>query len=144
MKSRVRFTLALTVAAVLGGALLYFSIGGALQTYVSPSQLLKAPDGQTYRLDAIVSQQPLTNPQDQAYSAGGLRFWVQDKENANIRVRVLYTGEVPDAFKATREVVMTGTRRGDTFVANPGSMITKCPSKFQNQPDPPAPAAKKS
>lgn len=144
MKSRVRFTLALTVAAVLGGALLYFSIGGALQTYVSPGQLLKSPVGQTYRLDAIVSQQPLVNPQDQAYTAQGLRFWVQDKENAKVRVLVVYSGAVPDAFKATREVVMTGTRRGTTFVANPGTMITKCPSKFQNQPDPPAPAAKKS
>lgn len=144
MKSRVRFTVALTVAVILGGVLLFFSIGGAMQTYVSPSQLLKSPDGQTYRLDAIVSNQPLVNPQDQASSAGGLRFWVQDKESASTRVQVLYTGEVPDAFKATREVVVVGTRRGDVFVAQPGSMITKCPSKFQNQPDPPAPAAKKS
>ena len=30
---------------------------------------------------------------------------------------VVYTGAVPDAFKATREVVMTGTRQGDVFVA---------------------------
>ena len=144
MKSRVRFTVALTVAAVLGGVLLFFSIGGAMQTYVSPAQLLKSPDGQTYRLDAIVSQQPLVNPQDQASSPGGLRFWVQDKQNAKSRVLVLYAGAVPDAFEATREVVVVGTRRGNTFVAQPGSMITKCPSKFQNQPDPPAPAAKKS
>jgi cytochrome c-type biogenesis protein CcmE len=144
MKSRLRFTIALTVAAVLGGALLYFSIGGALETYVSPGGLLKSPPGQTYKLDAIVSQQPLRDPQDAAYSAAGLRFWVQDKENAKIRVLVVYTGAVPDAFKATREVVMQGKREGQTFVADPGTMITKCPSKFQNQPDPPAPATKKS
>ena len=72
------------------------------------------------------------NPQDQAYTAQGLRFWVQDKENAKVRVLVVYSGAVPDAFKATREVVMTGTRRGTTFVANPGTMITKCPSKYQS------------
>ena len=134
--------MALTVAAVLGGALLYFSIGGALQTYVSPTELLKEPAGQVYRLDAIVSNQALPNPQDQAYSQQGLRFWVQDKQNAAARVEVVYTGAVPDAFKATREVVMTGTRQGSVFVAQRNSMITKCPSKFVNQPDPPAPAKK--
>jgi cytochrome c-type biogenesis protein CcmE len=142
MKSRLRFTLALTVAAVLGGALLYFSIGGALQTYVSPAQLLSSTPGQVYRLDAIVSQQPVVNPQDQADSPRGLRFWVQDKQNAAARVLVIYTGLVPDAFKATREVVVTGTRSGNTFVAQRNSMITKCPSKFVNKPDPPAPAKK--
>jgi cytochrome c-type biogenesis protein CcmE len=134
--------MALTVAAVLGGALLYFSIGGALQTYVSPAQLLSSTPGQVYRLDAIVSQQPVVNPQDQADSPRGLRFWVQDKQNAAARVLVIYTGLVPDAFKATREVVVTGTRSGNTFVAQRNSMITKCPSKFVNQPDPPAPAKK--
>jgi cytochrome c-type biogenesis protein CcmE len=142
MRSRLRFTLALTVAAVLGGALLYFSIGGALQTYVSPAQLLSSTPGQVYRLDGIVSQQPVVNPQDQADSPQGLRFWVQDKQNASARVLVIYTGLVPDAFKATREVVVTGTRSGNTFVAQRNSMITKCPSKFVNQPDPPAPAKK--
>jgi len=134
--------MALTVAAVLGGALLYFSIGGALQTYVSPAQLLSSTPGQVYRLDAIVSQQPVVNPQDQADSPRGLRFWVQDKQNASARVLVIYTGLVPDAFKATREVVVTGTRSGNTFIAQRNSMITKCPSKFVNQPDPPAPAKK--
>jgi cytochrome c-type biogenesis protein CcmE len=142
MKSRLRFTLALTVAAVLGGGLVYFSIGGALQTYVSPAQLLSSRPGQVYRLDAIVAQQPLVNAQDQAFSQRGLRFWVQDKQNAAVRVQVVYTGAVPDAFKATREVVVTGTRSGNTFVAQRNSMITKCPSKFVNQPDPPAPAKK--
>ena len=144
MRSRLRFTLALTVAAVLGGALLYFSIGGALQTYVSPAQLLTEPTGQVYRLDAIVSKQPLANAQDQAYGQQGLRFWVQDKQNPAARVMVVYTGAVPDAFKATREVVMTGTRQGDVFVAQRNSMITKCPSKFASTPDPPAPTATKS
>lgn len=142
MRSRLRFTVALTVAAVLGGMLLYFSIGGAMQTYVSPAQLLTSPPGQVYRLDAIVSPQALANPQDQADSPGGLRFWVQDKQNTSVRVAVTYTGAIPDAFKAGREVVLTGTRSGTTFVAQRNSMITKCPSKFVNKPDPPAPAAK--
>ena len=106
MKSRLRFTMALTVAAVLGGALLYFSIGGALQTYVSPAELFNESGRARSTASTRSSrQQALPNPQDQAYSPQGLRFWVQDKENAAVRVMVVYTGAVPDAFKATREVV---------------------------------------
>ncbi len=144
IKARVRFVVALTVAGVLGGMLLYFSIGGALQTYVSPAELLKSPSGQVYRLDAIVSQEPLSNPQGQADSAQGLRFWVQDKASAASRVEVAYTGAVPDAFKAGREIVVTGKRTGTVFVADRNSMITKCPSKFASTPDPPPPTATKS
>jgi cytochrome c-type biogenesis protein CcmE len=142
MKSRLRFTIALTVAAVLGGALLYFSIGGALQTYVSPAELLKSPQGQVYRLDALVAPQKLVNPQDQADSPQGLNFWVVDKQDAAVRVDVAYTGAVPDAFKVGREVVLTGTRNGSQFVAQRNSMITMCPSKFVNKPDPPPPTPK--
>jgi cytochrome c-type biogenesis protein CcmE len=144
MKSRLRFVIALTIAGVMCGMLLYFSIGGALQTYVSPAELIKSPSGQVYRLDAIVSQQTLSNPQDQADSARGFRFWVQDKANAASRVEVAYTGAVPDAFKVGREIVVTGKRTGTTFVAARNSMITKCPSKFASTPDPPPPAATRS
>jgi len=45
---------------------------------------------------------------------------------------VLYKGSVPDLFRTGRDVVVTGTQRADgTFVTTPGSMITKCPSKYQ-------------
>jgi cytochrome c-type biogenesis protein CcmE len=144
MKSRLRFTIALTVALVLGGSLLYFSLGGQLQAYVSPAELLTSAPGQVYRLDGIVAPQKLSNPQDEADSPQGLQFWVQDKENTAVRVEVSYTGEVPDAFKVGREVVLTGTRDGTTFVAQRNSMITMCPSKFVNKPDPPPLAATKS
>jgi cytochrome c-type biogenesis protein CcmE len=45
-------------------------------------------------------------------------------------VAVVYTGSVPDLFKVGRHVVLNGRLRSGAFVADPGSMITKCPSKY--------------
>ena len=43
---------------------------------------------------------------------------------------VSYTGAVPEPFREGREVIVTVRRRGAGFVGEPGSLLTKCPSKF--------------
>jgi cytochrome c-type biogenesis protein CcmE len=62
-----------------------------------------------------------------------MRFVLEDIEGAHKqRVTVLYKGSVPDMFRPGRDVVVTGTQRANgLFVTKPGSMITKCPSKYQ-------------
>jgi cytochrome c-type biogenesis protein CcmE len=45
-------------------------------------------------------------------------------------VPVVYKGSVPDLFKTGREVVVDGNLRNGTFVAVPGTLVTKCPSKY--------------
>jgi cytochrome c-type biogenesis protein CcmE len=63
--------------------------------------------------------------------AQGLRFRLRDIEGtASRRVPVRYTGSVPDLFKVGRHIVVDGQLRRGVFVAEPGSMITKCPSKY--------------
>ena len=63
--------------------------------------------------------------------ADGLRFKLKDiSGDSRTTVRVLYTGSVPDLFKVGRHIVVDGRLRNGTFVAEPGSMITKCPSKY--------------
>jgi cytochrome c-type biogenesis protein CcmE len=47
-----------------------------------------------------------------------------------VRTNVLYHGTVPDLFDVGREVVVTGKLRDGTFVAQDGSLSTKCPSKY--------------
>ena len=63
----------------------------------------------------------------------GLRFTLEDIEGKQKeRVTVIYKGSVPDLFRTGRDLVVTGSRHADgTFVTTPGSMITKCPSKYQ-------------
>ena len=43
---------------------------------------------------------------------------------------VSYQGVVPDPFRGGREIVLTGACENGTFVGEPESLITKCPSKF--------------
>ncbi len=63
--------------------------------------------------------------------AGGLRFKLRDiGDGSRATVVVRYTGSVPDLFKVGRHVVVDGRLLRGTFVAEPGSMITKCPSKY--------------
>jgi cytochrome c-type biogenesis protein CcmE len=59
-----------------------------------------------------------------------LRFRVRDR-TGRASVLVDYTGEVPDPFRAGREVIVTVRRQGANFVGQRDSLITKCPSKFQ-------------
>ena len=63
--------------------------------------------------------------------AGGLRFRLRDvKDPSSKTVAVVYKGSVPDLFATGRDIVVDGELQNGTFVATPGSMVTKCPSKY--------------
>jgi cytochrome c-type biogenesis protein CcmE len=117
---------ALSVAAVLAIFLLYTSLAGGGTPSVSPSEL-GSKTGEVALAGKVVGA-PTGDPH-----GAGLRFAVQDIKGADKqRVTVLYKGSVPDMFRTGRDVVVTGTQRADgLFVTKPGSMITKCPSKYQ-------------
>ncbi len=134
MRSRLRFIVAISLAVGLGAWLAWTSIGGSLETYAGPGELAMSADT-TYRLNGTVAQARRPIAAAAAQSAQGLRFVVVDKEDPAQRMPVLYRGSVPDQFKAGREVVVTGSLRGGTFVARNDSLITLCPSKFTDRPE---------
>ncbi len=111
MRSRLRFIIAISLAVVLGAWLAWTSLGGSLETYAGPGELAAVTDS-TYRLNGRVAEGAPTDAAARAQSAEGLRFTVVDKEDPAQKVAVLYRGTVPDQFKAGREVVVTGRRRG--------------------------------
>jgi cytochrome c-type biogenesis protein CcmE len=118
-----RLVLALLVAAVLAVFLLYTSIAGGNPS-IAPSELA----GRTgeVQLAGLVVGPAVGNAH-----AGGMRFMLRDIAGpSKTSVPVLYTGSVPDLFKHGRHIVLEGRLRSGTFVAEPGSMITKCPSKY--------------
>jgi cytochrome c-type biogenesis protein CcmE len=49
-----------------------------------------------------------------------------------VRLPVTYTGSVPDMFKVGRDISLKGRLRGGTFVGAPGTLVTKCPSKYSS------------
>jgi cytochrome c-type biogenesis protein CcmE len=123
--SPARLVIALSVAAVLAVFLLYTSIAGGGTPSVSPSELA-GKDGTVALAGMVVG--PVTGD---AYG-DGMRFKLKDIEgDAPTQVTVVYTGSVPDQFRVGRHVVVDGAVQGGVFVAEAGSMITKCPSKYQ-------------
>ncbi len=116
--------IALAVAAALAVFLVYTSIAGGGNPSLSPSELA-GHAGRVELAGLVVG--PVTGDAH----AGGLRFALSDiGGSSTARVPVRYTGSVPDLFKVGRHIVVDGRVRNGTFVAVPGSLITKCPSKY--------------
>jgi cytochrome c-type biogenesis protein CcmE len=114
--------LALSVAAVLAVFLLYSSIAGGGTPSLRPSSLV----GHSGKVSVTgVVLKPITGD---AHGAG-LRFRLRDK-NGTATVPIVYKGTVPDAFKAGGDIVVDGRYANGVFTAIPGTLITKCPSKY--------------
>jgi cytochrome c-type biogenesis protein CcmE len=117
-----RFVVALSAAVLLSGALIWTSFSASTEAR-SPSQLLSgAQPGKTYELTGKVVP-------GYEISDGVLTFKVRDREG-NTSVPVTYRGQIPDPFRADREVIIDVRKEGGTFVGEKDSLITKCPSKF--------------
>lgn len=135
MKSKPRFVIAMALAALVGGALVWMVFGGSLETYTSPGAMV---EGKTYRLNAIVATGSPNDVAAAALTPDGVRFTVQAKDNPSERVQVVYHGIVPEQFKDGREIVVTGRMEGGTFIAQRDKLVTKCPSKFEGKSSPSA------
>jgi len=121
-RNPARLVIALSVAAVLAVFLLYTSIAGGGTPALSPSTLA-GHTGRVSLAGAVVG--PVTGDSHQ----GGMHFRVKDI-NGTSSTAVLYTGSVPDLFKPGAHIVVDGTLRNGTFVSVPGTLVTKCPSKY--------------
>ena len=121
-KRKVRFVVALSVAVLLAGALVYTSFSASSEAR-TPSQLASgAKPGEVYQLTGRVVP---------GYTRTGTttHFRVRDREG-NVSVPVRYSGTLPDPFREGREVIVDVRKQGDVFVGEKDSLITKCPSKF--------------
>jgi cytochrome c-type biogenesis protein CcmE len=118
----VRLVVALSVAAALAVFLLYSSIAGGGTPSLRPSSLA----GHTGKV-ALAGRvlEPVTGD---AHGAG-LHFRLRDVKGTTT-VPVVYTGSVPDLFRPGRDVVVEGHLRNGVFVGTPGTLVTKCPSKY--------------
>jgi len=122
--SPARLVIALAVAGALAIFLVYTSIAGGGNPSLSPSQLT-GHAGRVQLAGMVVG--PVTGDAH----AAGLNFRMKDiGGHSTAKVPVRYTGSVPDLFRVGRHIVVDGQLRRGTFVAVPGSLITKCPSKY--------------
>lgn len=114
-----RLVLALSVAAVLAVFLVYVSLAGGGTPAVQPSELHG-------RAEVVVLSGRVVGP----VQRGDVnRFRLRDPEGS-ATVRVSYAGGLPDQFKVGRDLRVDGQLRHGVFVGKPGTMVTKCPSKY--------------
>jgi cytochrome c-type biogenesis protein CcmE len=122
-KRKIRLVVALSVAVFLAAALVYTSFSAASEAK-EPSQLLSAAPGTSYDMTGKVVKGSIRHQGD------ALRFRVVDRDGRGESMPVTYTGTVPDPFRGGREIVLTGEVENGTFVGEPDTLVTKCPSKF--------------
>jgi cytochrome c-type biogenesis protein CcmE len=121
-RNPARLVVALSVATTLAVFLFYTSLSGSASPSLQPSQL-EGHSRSVYLVGLVVG--PVRGSAD----GPGLRFAVRDM-TGTARVPVLYHGSVPDLFRAGRSVYVRGSLSGGVFVAVPGTLVTKCPSKY--------------
>jgi cytochrome c-type biogenesis protein CcmE len=120
--SPARLVIALGVAAMLAVFLVYTSIAGGTPQ-LRPSEL-KGRTGEVALVGKVVGRV------SGDARGSGLRFRLRDVEGT-ASVPVVYRGSVPDMFRSGRDILVRGELRNGAFVAVPGTMKTKCPSKYQ-------------
>lgn len=134
MNRRFRLITALGMSVLLATFMLYIAIkGGDVQEPLLQAEELaakqKLAQTTTVQIDGLAAG-PLTGEQGRRF-----QFYITDRHGAH-RTKVDYSGSVPDAFRVGRNVIVTGmlgheAKTGDlVFRAEPGTLVTKCPSKF--------------
>jgi cytochrome c-type biogenesis protein CcmE len=122
--SPARLVVALGVAAMLAVFLVYTAIAGGTPQ-LRPSEL----NGRTGEV-ALIGKVVGSVSGDARGS--GLRFRLRDVEGT-AAVPVVYRGSVPDLFRSGRDISLRGELQNGTFVGKPGTLVTKCPSKYTDK-----------
>ena len=124
-KRQIRLVVALTAAVLLATGLVYTSFSASTEAR-EPSEVISAGTTDTVDLTGKVVPGTIERTDER------LAFQISDRDGDSA-LPVVYTGTVPDPFKDGREVIVTGKMEEGTFVAEHDSLITKCPSKFQDE-----------
>jgi cytochrome c-type biogenesis protein CcmE len=122
--SPARLVVALGIAAMLAVFLVYTAIAGGTPQ-LRPSEL----NGRTGEV-ALVGK--VVGRVSGDARGSGLRFKLRDVEGT-AAVPVVYRGSVPDLFRSGRDISLRGELRNGTFVGQPGTLVTKCPSKYTDK-----------
>lgn len=112
----------------------YVAFSGASMYYLNVDELL-ARGASAYGENVRVSGRVLPDSVDKDPATNTLRFAVTDRDTpTGSSMPVVYTGVVPDAFKADANVVLEGKLAvNGTFEA--ANLLVKCPSKYQARAD---------
>ena len=125
-----RLVIALTVASLLAVFLVYSVVRGSGQMVVTVGQLRSDKDGAATKTVQLTGT--AVSCQGTACSGAQAPFTMTVRDEGSPEtVPVRYSGgSVPDAFREGRRIIVTGHMLNGKFVADPDSLVTKCPSKY--------------
>ena len=126
-KRSIRLSVALTAAVLLAVALVYTSFAAGRDEVTASQLIRKARPGTSYILAGTVLNGSVRR------GDASMTFRVRDPK-LHVSVPVEYSGSIPDPFAPGRAVLVTvheGTSPTSTFVGQPNSLTTKCPSKYK-------------
>lgn len=127
-KRKTRLIITLGTALLLATALVYTSFGASTVAKTPSEVLYSSTPGKSYQLTGKVVDGSVKR------TAEKMTFRLRDraaKAGADTLV-VRYSGTVPDPFREGREIIVTGRIVDGELVAKPNSLVTKCPSKYEN------------
>lgn len=122
------------IASLLAVFLVYQVARGSGQLIVTVGQLRSDKDGAATKTVQLTGTAVSCVNTDCTGAQAPFTMVVKDEATSQT-VPVRYGGgSVPDAFKAGRRVIVTGHMANGQFVADPDSLVTKCPSKYSGGP----------
>ncbi len=121
------------LALFLGGlgylVFLGFSEGSVYFLNVSEALAMPQDKPQSARLFGTVKAEGLSKLEEGV----GVRFQLEDKDNAGQSIWVVYNGVVPPAFKPGAEVIVEGRYNGRAADFQAKMLTTQCPSKYEKK-----------
>lgn len=121
------------VAIVAAIVVIFTAMQGSTVYYQTVAEFAQKVDTGTIPVEASrVNGKVLAETVSYNANRSAVTFEAVDLKNPNSKLKVSYSGIIPDTFKDDAQVVVTGTfdRNHNTFVAN--EMLAKCPSKYQS------------
>lgn len=117
----------IAIGVIALGMLALIFAAGDMSTYSNFEKAMSQPEGKHQIVGYLSKDKPMEyNPEA---DANYFSFYMKDKKG--IEKKVGYIGTKPQDFERSEELVLTGTMKGDEFIAT--DMLMKCPSKYTDE-----------
>lgn len=114
----------IAIIAVAIGLLL--SLSGDVSTYSTFAEAMETGD-RVKLVGQLMKDKPMEY--DPAIDPNKFHFHIKDSKGMSGKVTLL--SEKPQEFERSESIVLTGSMKGDVFVAT--EMLMKCPSKYKDE-----------
>jgi cytochrome c-type biogenesis protein CcmE len=114
------------ILMIVGAIVLLTNAAGDVSTYANFSDAEK--NGQRVKVAGTLSKDKEMEYKPEV-DPNYFSFYIKDAEGEERKVVLL--GAKPQDFELSEQIVLTGSMKGDTFVAT--EMLLKCPSKYKDE-----------